>query len=60
MVFSLTWLPEVLEAAGLKMAEQPGWRTRGHGDVSPIKGMVVGGGGHKVEVSVDVGLEGEG
>lgn len=40
MVFSLTWLPEVLEAAGLKVAEQPGWRTRGHGDVSPTKGVI--------------------
>jgi hypothetical protein len=27
MTFSLTWIPEVLEDAGLKVAEQPGWRT---------------------------------
>jgi hypothetical protein len=40
MTYSLTWLPEVLEAAGLKVAEQPGWRTRGHGDVGPIKGVI--------------------
>jgi hypothetical protein len=40
MAFSLTWLPEVLEAAGLKVAEQPGWRTRGHGDVGTIKGVM--------------------
>jgi hypothetical protein len=40
MVFSLTWLPEVLEGAGLKVAEQPGWRTRGHGDVGTIKGVI--------------------
>jgi transglutaminase-like putative cysteine protease len=33
---------------------------RDYGDVSPIKGMVVGGGGHKMEVSVDVAPEGEG
>jgi transglutaminase-like putative cysteine protease len=34
---------------------------RDYGDVSPIKGLVVGGGGHKVEVSVDVAPEnGEG
>jgi hypothetical protein len=40
MVFSLTWLPEVLEGAGLKVAEQPGWRTRGRGDVATIKGVI--------------------
>lgn len=40
MVFSLTWLPEVLEAAGLKVAEQPGWRSRGRGDVGPIRGVM--------------------
>jgi hypothetical protein len=40
MAFSLTWLPEVLENAGLKVAEQPGWRTRGHGDVGAIKGVI--------------------
>jgi N-acetyl-anhydromuramyl-L-alanine amidase AmpD len=40
MAFSLTWLPEVLLNAGLKVAEQPGWKTRGHGDVSAIKGII--------------------
>jgi hypothetical protein len=40
MAFSLTWLPEVLDSAGLKVAEQPGWRTRGHGDVGTIKGVI--------------------
>ena len=40
MTFSLTWLPQVLEDAGLKVAEQPGWRTRGHGDVGTIKGVM--------------------
>ena len=29
MTFSLIWLPQVLENAGLKVAEVPGWRTRG-------------------------------
>jgi hypothetical protein len=38
--FSLTWLPEVLRGAGLKVAEQPGWRNRGRGDVGPIKGVM--------------------
>jgi hypothetical protein len=40
MAFSLSWLPEVLEDAGLKVAEQPGWLTRGRGDVGSIKGVV--------------------
>ncbi len=35
--------------------------ARDYGDVSPIKGLVVGGGGHKVDVAVDVEPEnGEG
>jgi hypothetical protein len=40
MVYSLTWLPEVLEAAGLKVAEVPGWRTRGRGEMSRIRGIM--------------------
>lgn len=42
MAFSLTWLPEVLRGAGLKVAEQPGWLDRGHGDIIPagIKGVI--------------------
>ena len=40
MAFSLTWLPEILEDAGLKVAEQPGWRNRGHGDVGSIRGVM--------------------
>ena len=40
MVFSLTWLPDVLERAGLKVAEQPGWRTRGHGDMGTVRGVI--------------------
>jgi len=40
MAFSLTWLAEVLEDAGLKVAEQPGWRTRGRGDVGTIRGVM--------------------
>lgn len=35
----LTWLPQVLLDAGLKVAEQPGWRTRGRA-VGPIKGLI--------------------
>lgn len=40
MAFSLTWLPQVLLDAGLKVAKQPGWETRGHGDVASIKGVI--------------------
>jgi peptidoglycan hydrolase-like protein with peptidoglycan-binding domain len=40
MTFSLTWLPAVLLEAGLRVAEQPTWRTRGRGDVGPIMGVM--------------------
>ncbi|MCK1481028.1 N-acetylmuramoyl-L-alanine amidase [Bradyrhizobium sp. 197] len=40
MVFSLTWLAEVLEDAGLKLAEQPGWRSRGRGEMGTVKGVI--------------------
>ena len=40
MSYSLTWLPEVLERAGLKVAETPDWRTRGRGDMGPVRGVL--------------------
>lgn len=40
MVFSLTWLPEVLEAAGLKVAEVDGWRTRGRAEMGAVRGVI--------------------
>jgi len=40
MAFSLTWLPEVLKIAGLKVSEVPGWQTRGRGDVGRIFGVI--------------------
>jgi|APLak6261658528_1056013.scaffolds.fasta_scaffold00271_2 hypothetical protein len=40
MPFSLTWLPTVLKNAGLKVVEVPGWKTRGHGDIGTIKGII--------------------
>lgn len=40
MPYSLTWLPEVLEAAGLKVALVPGWLERGHGDMGFVKGVI--------------------
>ncbi len=40
MAYSLTWLPGVLKDAGLKVAECPGWETRGHGDMGEVKGVL--------------------
>ena len=40
MAFSLTWLPDVLLNAGLKVAEQPGWETRGRGEMSVVRGVM--------------------
>jgi len=40
MAFSLSWLPEVLAKAGLKVAEQPGWLTRGRGEMGIVKGVM--------------------
>lgn len=40
MAYSLTWLPETLEKAGLKVVECANWQTRGHGDVSKIIGVI--------------------
>ena len=40
MAFSLTWLPSILEAAGLKTATEVGWEARGLGDVGPTLGVL--------------------
>jgi hypothetical protein len=40
MTYSLTWLADVLRAAGLKVVEQPGWKTRGRGDVGKVVGVL--------------------
>ncbi|MGH9892962.1 MAG: peptidoglycan recognition protein family protein [bacterium] len=40
MVHSLTWLPAVLETAGLKVARVEGWEGRGRGDVGQILGVM--------------------
>lgn len=34
------FLPDVLRAFGLKVWEDPGWRTRGHGDFNQIQGVI--------------------
>jgi len=40
MAHSLTWLPDVLEAAGLKVALVDGWENRGPRDVGTIFGVL--------------------
>lgn len=40
MSYSLTWLPGVLDAAGLQVAPQKGWEDRGRGDVGRIQGVI--------------------
>lgn len=40
ITYSLTWLPDILVGAGLKVAEVPGWQSRGRGDVGPIFGVI--------------------
>ncbi|HKP76157.1 MAG TPA: N-acetylmuramoyl-L-alanine amidase, partial [Longimicrobiaceae bacterium] len=40
MAFSLTWLPGVLEAAGLKVARVDGWETRGRGEMGKVHGVI--------------------
>jgi hypothetical protein len=39
-MFSLTWLPDVLLGAGLKVAKVDGWEFRGLGDIGPILGVI--------------------
>lgn len=40
MIFSLTWLPNVLKDAGLKVALVDGWESRGRSDVGTISGVI--------------------
>jgi N-acetyl-anhydromuramyl-L-alanine amidase AmpD len=40
MAFALTWLPDVLEKQGLKVAEVNGWQTAGHGDMGEVRGIM--------------------
>lgn len=40
MAFTLIWMPEVLLAAGLKVAETQGWAERGRADMSDPKGVM--------------------
>jgi peptidoglycan hydrolase-like protein with peptidoglycan-binding domain len=40
MAFSLTWLPDVLLEAGLKVAPVDGWEFRGIGDIGDVFGVI--------------------
>ena len=40
MPFSLTWLPDVLLGAGLKVAKVDGWEFRGIGDMGDVLGVI--------------------
>lgn len=40
MVYALTWLPSVLEGAGLKVAEVDGWRSRGRAEMGTVRGVI--------------------
>jgi hypothetical protein len=40
MTFSLTWLPNVLETAGLKVAVVPGWELRGRAEMGQVLGVI--------------------
>lgn len=40
MAHSLTWLPDVLTGAGLKVSFVPGWENRGKRDVGRIEGVI--------------------
>jgi len=40
MAYSLTWLPQVLKSAGLKVSECAGWQDRGHGDMGKVLGVL--------------------
>lgn len=40
MNYLLTWLPGVLQGAGLKVALVPGWEARGLGDTAQVRGVI--------------------
>lgn len=39
-MFKLTWIPEVLRAAGLDVLEVPGWQTNGHREMGDVRGVL--------------------
>lgn len=41
MSYKLTWMPDVLLDAGLKVAECEGWRERGRSEMGTVRGVMV-------------------
>lgn len=41
MVYSLSWLADVLRKAGCAVVEEPGWKTAGRGEMGPVKGVIL-------------------
>ncbi len=39
-MYKLTWLDDTLRKADLKVIEEPGWQTRGHGDMGATQGVI--------------------
>src|SRR3546814_17425078 len=37
----LTWLADVLKAAGLKVVEEDGWKEAGRGQMAAVKGIIL-------------------
>jgi peptidoglycan hydrolase-like protein with peptidoglycan-binding domain len=61
MSYALTWLPEVLERAGLKVATCPGWENRGRGEMGLVRGVMchhTAGGRHGNMPSLDLLIKG--
>lgn len=40
MPYQLTWLADVLRAAGLNVVEEAGWKDRGRGDMGTVRGIL--------------------
>ncbi|MET0382073.1 MAG: N-acetylmuramoyl-L-alanine amidase, partial [Burkholderiaceae bacterium] len=40
MTFNLTWMPTALREAGLKVALEPGWETRGRAEMGEVLGVI--------------------
>lgn len=41
MTFSLTWMKQVLQSAGVSVSEVAGWQTRGHGNFGEPMGVMI-------------------
>lgn len=41
MPYALTWLADVLHAAGCKVIEENGWKAAGNGDMGTVKGVLL-------------------